>query len=98
MSPPSPFETRASPAPQDEGGTESGDQGNVRSEIYRESGVDTAEADAGLSRIIARLQKTRPRQALGRLVLPIGDFANVIHAHRLRPTPCPHGGGSQATD
>src|SRR5260370_4597578 len=51
---------------------------NVRSEIYRQSGVDTAEADAGLNRIIARVQKTWPRQGLGRLVLPIGYFANLI--------------------
>jgi hypothetical protein len=31
---------------------------DVRNEIYRESGVDTAEADAGLNRIIARVQRT----------------------------------------
>src|SRR6266403_1200348 len=95
MSPPSPFETRASPAPQDEGGTESGDQGNVRSEIYRESGVDTAEADAGLSRIIARVQKTWPRQGLGRLVLPIGYFANVIEVDGFGLALCTDGVGSK---
>src|SRR5881275_2837434 len=50
----------------------------MRSETYRESGVDTAEADAGLSRIIARVQKTWPAAGLGRLVLPIGYFANGI--------------------
>ena len=95
MSPPSPFETRASPAPQDEGGTESGDQGNVRSEIYRESGVDTAEADAGLNRIIARVQKTWPRQGLGRLVLPIGYFANVIELDGVGLALCTDGVGSK---
>src|SRR6266403_1069971 len=95
MSPPSPFETRASPAPQDEGGTESGDQGNVRSEIYRQSGVDTAEADAGLSRIIARVQKTWPRQGLGRLVLPIGYFANVIEVDGFGLALCTDGVGSK---
>jgi phosphoribosylformylglycinamidine cyclo-ligase len=51
---------------------------DVRNEIYRESGVDTAEADAGLSRIIARVQRTWPPAGLGRVVLPIGYFANVI--------------------
>src|SRR5258707_6207838 len=95
MSPPSPFETRASPAPQDEGGTESGDQGNVRSEIYRESGVDTAEADAGLNRIIARVQKPWPRQGLGRLVLPIGYFANVIELDGVGLALCTDGVGSK---
>src|SRR2546430_11464954 len=51
---------------------------HVRSETYRERGVETAEADAGLNRIIARVQKTWPAAGLGRLVLPIGYFANVI--------------------
>src|SRR6266436_4378547 len=55
-----------------------GGKTNVRNEIYRESGVDTAEADAGLSRIIARVQRTWPPAGLGRVVLPIGYFANVI--------------------
>src|SRR5260221_1749609 len=95
MSPPSPFETRHSPAPQDEGGTESGDQGNVRSEIYRESGVDTAEADAGLSRVIARVQKAWPGQGLGRLVLPIGYFANVIELDGIGLALCTDGVGSK---
>jgi phosphoribosylformylglycinamidine cyclo-ligase len=88
--PPSPFETLASlapqdeggprttPAPQDEGGSTTSGSTHVRSETYRESGVDTAEADAGLNRIIARVQKTWPAAGLGRLVLPIGYFANVI--------------------
>jgi hypothetical protein len=45
------------------GATEAGATGgttDVRNEIYRESGVDTAEADAGLNRIIARVQRTWP--------------------------------------
>ena len=49
-----------------------GGKTDVRNEIYRESGVDTAEADAGLSRIIARVQRTWPPAGLGRVVLPIG--------------------------
>src|SRR5260221_2251583 len=95
MSPPSPFETRASPAPQDEGGTESGDQGNVRSEIYRESGVDTAEADAGLSRVIARVQRTWPLAGLGGVVLPIGYSANVIELDGVGLALCTDGVGSK---
>src|SRR6266478_5970152 len=68
---------------------------NVRSEIYRQSGVDTAEADAGLSRIIARVQKTWPRQGLGRLVLPIGYFANVIELDGVGLALCTDGVGSK---
>ena len=32
-----------------------------RNEVYKETGVDTAEADAGLNNIIARVQGTWPR-------------------------------------
>jgi phosphoribosylformylglycinamidine cyclo-ligase len=67
----------------------------VRSEIYRESGVDTAEADAGLFRIIARVQKTWPRAGLGRLVLPIGYFANVIEMDGIGLALCTDGVGSK---
>src|SRR5499427_7691560 len=81
MRPPPSFETGAARPPQDEGGGSAGATGektDVRNEIYRESGVDTAEADAGLNRIIARVQRTWPAAGLGRVVLPIGYFANVI--------------------
>jgi phosphoribosylformylglycinamidine cyclo-ligase len=67
----------------------------MRSKIYRESGVDTAEADAGLSRIIARVQKTWPREGLGRLVLPIGYFANVIELDGVGLALCTDGVGSK---
>ncbi len=50
----------------------------ARPEIYRDSGVDTAEADAGLSAIVRRVTATWPREGSGRVVLPIGYFANVI--------------------
>ena len=114
-SPPSPFETLASlapqdeggprttPAPQDEGGSPSGGSASatstaggkthVRSESYRDSGVDTAEADAGLNRIIARVQKTWPAAGLGRLVLPIGYFANVIELDGIGLALCTDGVG-----
>jgi phosphoribosylformylglycinamidine cyclo-ligase len=67
----------------------------VRSETYRDSGVDTAEADAGLSRIIARVQKTWPAAGLGRLVLPIGYFANVIELDGIGLALCTDGVGSK---
>ena len=51
---------------------------NAREEVYQQSGVDTAEADAGLKNIIKRVQDTWPKAGMGRVVLPIGYFANVI--------------------
>ena len=45
---------------------------NERAEIYRDAGVDTAEADSGLQNIIRRVQGTWPARGLGRVVLPIG--------------------------
>jgi len=45
---------------------------------YKESGVDMAEADAGLANIIARITATWPKSGLGAVKLPIGYFANVI--------------------
>src|SRR5262249_48644595 len=68
---------------------------SVRSETYRESGVDIAEADAGLNRIIARVQKTWPAAGLGRLVLPIGYFANVIELDGIGLALCTDGVGSK---
>src|SRR5262249_61146756 len=68
---------------------------DVRNEIYRESGVDTAEADAGLNRIIARVQRTWPAAGLGRVVLPIGYFANVIELDGIGLALCTDGVGSK---
>jgi len=106
MRPPPSFETLASLAPQDEGGhvapqDEGGGAGatggptDVRNEIYRESGVDTAEADAGLNRIIARVQRTWPAAGRGRVVLPIGYFANVIELDGIGLALCTDGVGSK---
>src|SRR5256886_6456657 len=99
MRPPPSFETGAARPPQDEGGqTNTGATGgptHVRSETYRESGVDTAEADAGLSRIIARVQRTWPAAGLGRVVLPIGYFANVIEMDGVGLALCTDGVGSK---
>src|SRR5947208_2133643 len=68
---------------------------DVRNEIYRESGVDTAEADAGLSRIIARVQRTWPPAGLGRVVLPIGYYANVVEMDGVGVALCTDGVGSK---
>lgn len=66
-----------------------------RKEAYRESGVDTAEAEAGLTNIIARVQRTWPRAGLGRVVLPIGYFANVIEMDGIGVALCTDGVGSK---
>jgi phosphoribosylformylglycinamidine cyclo-ligase len=68
---------------------------NVRNEAYRQSGVDTAEADSGLDRIIARVQRTWPPAGLGRVVLPIGYFANVIEMDGVGLALCTDGVGSK---
>src|SRR5262249_22825100 len=98
MRPPPSFETGAARPPQDEGRRSAGPTGektDVRNEIYRESGVDTAEADAGLNRIIARVQRTWPAAGLGRVVLPIGYFANVIELDGVGLALCTDGVGSK---
>jgi phosphoribosylformylglycinamidine cyclo-ligase len=66
-----------------------------RSEIYRQAGVDTAEADAGLSHIVRRVQQTWPAQGMGRVVLPIGYFANVIEMDGVGIALCTDGVGSK---
>src|SRR5262249_39144092 len=68
---------------------------DVRNEIYRESGVDTAEADAGLNRIIARVQRTGRAAGLARVVLRIGYFANVIELDGIGLALCTDGVGSK---
>ncbi|MBI3684963.1 phosphoribosylformylglycinamidine cyclo-ligase [Candidatus Azambacteria bacterium] len=47
---------------------------------YRDAGVDTDEADAGLQRLIKRIEQTWPPRGagMGAVQLPIGRFANVI--------------------
>src|SRR5271166_2989755 len=46
---------------------------------YRESGVDTDEADAGLDRLVKQIKRTwPPRGKFGAVQLDIGYFANVI--------------------
>jgi phosphoribosylformylglycinamidine cyclo-ligase len=68
---------------------------DARSDVYKETGVDTAEADAGLNHIIARVQGTWPRAGLGRVMLPIGYFANVIEMDGIGLALCTDGVGSK---
>ena len=68
---------------------------DTRNEAYKQSGVDTAEADAGLNHIIARVQRTWPQAGLGRVVLPIGYFANVIEMDGVGLALCTDGVGSK---
>jgi hypothetical protein len=67
----------------------------AQQDVYKDAGVDTPEADAGLNHIKRRVEGTWPRQGKGRVVLPIGYFANVIEmdgamANR-SPPPAPEG-------
>jgi phosphoribosylformylglycinamidine cyclo-ligase len=68
---------------------------NPREDAYKETGVDTAEADSGLNRIVARVQKTWPKYGMGRVVLPIGYFANVIEVDGAGMALCTDGVGSK---
>src|SRR5882672_2892425 len=68
---------------------------HVRQDIYKESGVDTAEADTGLQNIVRRIQGTWPRHGMGRVVLPIGYFANVIEMDGTGIAICTDGVGSK---
>ncbi len=67
----------------------------MRKETYQQAGVDIAEADVGLGHIIARVQGTWPSAGLGRVVLPIGYFANVIDVAGLGIALCTDGVGSK---
>ena len=68
---------------------------DVRQEVYKQTGVDTAEADAGLNRIIERVAGTWPKRGMGRVVLPIGYFANVIETDGVGIALCTDGVGSK---
>ena len=68
---------------------------DVRQDMYKKTGVDTAEADAGLAHIIERVQRTWPQSGLGRVLLPIGYFANVIEVGGAGIALCTDGVGSK---
>ena len=64
---------------------------------YRESGVDTDEADIGLNRLIERITRTWPSPGVfGAVRLPIGYFANVIDIGGTGLAICTDGVGSKA--
>src|SRR5258706_14866726 len=64
---------------------------------YRDSGVDTDEADIGLSRLVKRITPTWPRQGnFGAVLLSIGYFANVIDVGGIGLAICTDGVGSKA--
>jgi phosphoribosylformylglycinamidine cyclo-ligase len=67
----------------------------TRHDLYKDAGVDTAEADAGLGHIVRRVQATWPAQGLGRVVLPIGYFANVVEMDGVGLALCTDGVGSK---
>jgi phosphoribosylformylglycinamidine cyclo-ligase len=66
-----------------------------RNDIYKQTGVDTTEADTGLHHIINRVQGTWPKFGLGRVILPIGYFANVIEMDGVGLALCTDGVGSK---
>jgi phosphoribosylformylglycinamidine cyclo-ligase len=68
---------------------------DVRHEAYKQTGVDTAEADAGLRHIIKRVEGTWPRHGMGRVLLPIGYFANVIEMDGTGLALCTDGVGTK---
>jgi phosphoribosylformylglycinamidine cyclo-ligase len=68
---------------------------DTRPDAYKQSGVDTAEADAGLGHIVRRVQGTWPRHGMGRVLLPIGYFANVIEVDGAGIAICTDGVGSK---
>src|SRR5207245_8304037 len=63
---------------------------------YKASGVDVAEADAGLRNIVARITATWPQAGLGAVKLPIGYFANVVDIGGIGLALCTDGVGSKA--
>ncbi len=64
---------------------------------YRDSGVDTDEADIGLGRLVRGITRTWPRHGkFGRVQLPIGYFANVIDIGGTGLAICTDGVGSKA--
>ena len=71
-------------------------QSNRIADGYKASGVDVAEADAGLSHIISRVTATWPKTGFGAVQLPIGYFANVVDIGGMGLALCTDGVGSKA--
>ncbi len=68
---------------------------DMRREAYKQTGVDTAEADAGLEHIVSRVRNTWPKSGPGRVVLDIGYFANVVDVGGIGIAICTDGVGSK---
>jgi phosphoribosylformylglycinamidine cyclo-ligase len=68
----------------------------TRRDAYKETGVDTAEADTGLKSLVGRLAETWPQQGIGRVLLRTGYFANVIEMDGVGLALCTDGVGSKA--
>jgi phosphoribosylformylglycinamidine cyclo-ligase len=68
---------------------------DMRKEVYKQTGVDTAEADAGLENIITRVRNTWPKSGPGRVMLDIGYFANVVEIDGTGIAICTDGVGSK---
>src|SRR5438067_13918213 len=64
---------------------------------YKASGVDIAEADAGLRNIIARVTATWPNSGCGGVQLPIGYFANFVDIGGTGLALCTDAVGSKAS-
>jgi phosphoribosylformylglycinamidine cyclo-ligase len=63
---------------------------------YRDSGVDTDEADSGLHRLVRRITDTWPLSgSFGAVQLPIGYFANVVDIGGTGLAICTDGVGSK---
>jgi phosphoribosylformylglycinamidine cyclo-ligase len=77
-------------------GTAQSGQMTIRRDVYKETGVDTAEADEGLKSLVRRIEKTWPPQGLGRVLLRTGYFANVIEMDGVGLALCTDGVGSKA--
>lgn len=70
---------------------------NASGDAYKDSGVDTDEADRGLNRLVQRLVRTwPPAGAPGAVQMDIGYFANVISAGGTGIAICTDGVGSKA--
>jgi phosphoribosylformylglycinamidine cyclo-ligase len=84
------------------GPTRSSNPQNTRPDAYKQMGVDTAEADAGLISIVQRLEATWPTEGDGRdgrvllRIGPDGYFANVLEIAGKGIALCTDGVGSKS--
>src|SRR5438045_9605940 len=95
MRPPSSFETRPfGPLLRMRADGERGQQACAAKPTARAASTSPRRM-RGNNRIIARVQKTWPAAGLGRLILPIGYFANVIELDGVGLALCTDGVGSK---